>query len=111
MATTFTLYQPTTPIAIPYENGDELVHIAPWFTCSDPECPCHEGNLHVLSQDDELDRETGTHPPDCRCAWCAPDEPRYYSRADQEADQATADYYDEAQRRQETRQCSDGSWW
>lgn len=51
---------------------DPIIHTAEnGYTCSDPTCPCQN-----LPWDDD-----------------SPYEP-YYSRADQERDQAIADYYD-----------------
>ena len=80
----------TNPIAIPME--DELIHTDEHPYCDDPTCPCQDelAELDTLANMDEY---------------------QYYSRSQQLADQATADYYDELQRRNETRQCSDGSWW
>jgi len=87
-------------------NPEYLTH-GPWnnYCCGKADCPCAEQAINWadiptlpmtqrtwaeatkwLSEDDELD-ETGTHPPDCRCAWCEPQE------------------------RNATQQCSDGSWW
>jgi hypothetical protein len=100
--------QPLPPIIVPCE--DPITHVeANGFECDEADCICH---WERRSQ--EQDYETGTHAPDCRCGRCEPDDSPYepyYSRSDQERDQATADYYDEQQRRNSTQQCSDGSWW
>lgn len=29
------------PIPIQYENADEITHVAPYFLCGKPDCPCH----------------------------------------------------------------------
>jgi len=74
------------PIVIPME--DPIIHTAehPW--CNDETCPCQavKDEPAELARLDELD-QSGTHAPDCRCAWCEPQE------------------------RNATTQCSDGSWW
>lgn len=66
-----------SPIIVPVE----LIHTAEHPTCSDPTCPCQlevEDRIDdVLPSDEQLDeqeRETGTHPPNCRCGWCEPAE-------------------------------------
>jgi hypothetical protein len=86
--------QPLPPIIVPCE--DPITHVeANGFECDEADCICH---WERRSQ--EQDYETGTHAPDCRCGRCEPyDSPYepYYSRSDQERDQATADYYDEQQ--------------
>lgn len=54
------------PIAIPV---DTIIHTAEnGYECDDADCICH-----WEQRTDELD-ETGTHPPDCRCSWCEPEE-------------------------------------
>jgi hypothetical protein len=44
------------------------------YHCPDRSCPCwadeREGDSPSFAEDFE---ETGTHPPDCRCAWCSAD--------------------------------------
>ena len=123
----------TTSIAIPME--DPIIHTDDYPFCSDVHCPCHDIQngqyyelicrplLDGLMTADEANRLYfgDDLPPYEEASKPTPlteqdyedfsDYEPYYSRADQAADEATADYYDEVQRRQETRQCSDGSWW
>jgi hypothetical protein len=85
------------PLTIPME--DPIIHTDEHPYCVDPTCPCGGPRAYYAQLarrypiDDDTcfgnpeQDETGTHPPDCRCAWCEPQE------------------------RNTTQQCSDGSWW
>jgi len=79
-------------------NPEYLTH-GPWnnWCCGLADCPCAQAFWNELPtyeqasepvpiDYDELE-QSGTHPPECRCAWCEP------------------------QDRNATTQCSDGSWW
>jgi len=58
------------PIAIPME--DPIIHTVSHPYCDDPTCPCMAefDEAYETSEQDE----TGTHPPDCACSWCEPQE-------------------------------------
>ena len=55
------------PLVIQYDELDEIIHTDNRPECDDPDCICH----WERATQNEADIY-GTHPPDCRCAWCEP---------------------------------------
>ena len=72
-------YRIVPPIVIRYEDGDELVHTQDHPFCGDETCPCMEALYDLVEAEIEIEIErqeqetTGTHAPNCRCAWCEPE--------------------------------------